>query len=371
MKPWPQLLLKIVAATVVLAVVACSSPAVSQVEPVFPTPEAIGVIEAVAVETSTIPIPKSPKPLLLLNQHLVESYADDALDPEDINGMFWAVFSNLPNEVIVYPTENYFYFKIFTGGQEFWGNIRLPAGDRDDGVLAFGYFEYNDVPPPPGTRFSRFKTFNADDALTVERLDRFRYQVEYRGKSVLFNLFQIEQKPPELFALGSDEVFVQRTFDESGFQFFLLFNQRANYFFWVLNEEVIVPDILDSRGENVLLGRRSRFAFWVDQDHGDRKILTAISTVNVSRNNYFDGPFDQLADNYAEEVQIAKFMKLANPSLDGRIDQYGYFNDTERPLRVSLSHYYRFTSTKDLDSFTSRIKDAEDPYRFISRRGVP
>ena len=371
MKPWHQLLLRFTALTVAAATMACSNPVVSQNEFVSSTPESVVIIEAVEVDTPTLPITGNPQPLLLLNQQLIEGYADDALDPEDINGMFWAVFSNLPNEVIVYPSENYFYFKMFTGGQQFWGNIRLPTGDRDLGVLAFGYFEYNDVPPPSGTRFSRFKTFNTDDALSIERMDRFQYQVEYRGKAVVFNLFQIEQKPPELFALGPDEIFIQRTFDESGFQFFLLFNQRLNYFFWVLNEEEIVPDILDSRGENVWLGRRSRFAFWVDQAHGDRKVLTAIATVNVSRNNYFDGPFDQLADNYAEEVQIAKYMKLANPSLEGRIDQYGYFNDTDRPLRVSLSNYYRFTSTKDLDSFTSRIKEAEDPYRFISRRGYP
>jgi len=87
-----------------------------------------------------------------------------------------------------------------------------------------------------------------------------------------------------------------------------------------LNEEEIVPDILNSTATDLVVGRRSSFAFWIDKAHQDRRILAAISQINVSRNNYINGPFDQLADNYPEEVEIAKFMKLTNPSLKGRID---------------------------------------------------
>lgn len=327
--------------------------------------------EAAAAASLTASIDQSPKPLLLLNQQLVEGYSEEDLDPRNINAMFWAVFSGIPENVIVYPSENYYYFKMFTGGQQFWGNIRLPAGERDEGVLAFGYFEFNDVPPAPGTRFSRFKTFNEEDGLALVKIDRFTYQATYQGKTVTFNLYQLDQSPPQLFSLGEDEVFIQRTFDESGYQFFLLFNERQNYFFWVLNEEENVPDILDSKADDLVVGRRSNFAFWIDKAHGDRKILAAISQINVSRNNYFDGPFDQLADNYAEEVEIAKFMQLANPSLKGRIDQFGYFNDTDRPLRVSLSNYYRSTNTEGLNAFVSALRTSDDPYRFISRRGAP
>jgi hypothetical protein len=60
-------------------------------------------------------------------------------------------------------------------------------------------------------------------------------------------------------------VFVQRTFDKSGYQFFLLFNEKSNYLFWVLNEEPGVPDVLEPAGEDLLVGRRSGFAFWVDK----------------------------------------------------------------------------------------------------------
>ncbi len=61
-------------------------------------------------------------------------------------------------------------------------------------------------------------------------------------------------------------------------------------------------------------------------------------------------------------------MQLANPTLKGRIDQFGYFNDTDRPMWVSLSNYYRTTSTEGLNAFISRIRTFDDPYRFISHR---
>lgn len=367
-----KLTMYLIAAVSVFAVMAaCAGSDGDHDESIAASTTVLASSDAEAAATLSDSVAQSPQPLLLLNQQLVEGYSEKDLDPRNINAMFWAVFSGIPENVIVYPSENYYYFKMFTGGQQFWGNIRLPAGERDEGVLAFGYFEFNNVPPAPGTRFSRFKTFNLDDGLLLEKVDRFTYQVTYRGRTVTFNLHQLDQKPPELFTLGEDEVFIQRTFDESGYQFFLLFNERSNYFFWVLNEEENVPDILDSKADDLVVGRRSSFAFWIDKAHGDRKILAAISQINVSRNNYFDGPFDQLADNYAEEVEIAKYMQLANPGLKGRIDRFGYFNDTDRPLRVSLSNYYRTTSTEGLNAFVSRIRTSDDPYRFISRRGAP
>ena len=65
----------------------------------------------------------------------------------------------------------------------------------------------------------------------------------------------------------------------------------------------------------------------MDEAHGDRKVLVAVRRLNISRNDYFDGPFDQLADNYADETQVAVYMQRAFPSLQGRIDKYGYYTD--------------------------------------------
>lgn len=311
------------------------------------------------------------QPYLLLNQHIIEGFSSNLIDLEDADSVFWHIFSRLPDQVTIYPSENYYYFILDIDGRELWGNIRLAAGLREQGILAFGYFEFNQFPTRPPTGLRRFKYYTEADGLRIEEIDRFTYVVQYNAKSVTFNLHQLPQEPPNPIALGEDEVFVERTFDESGYQFFLLFNERSNYFLWVLNEEQGVPDLLKPVEEDLLVGKRSGFAFWIDAAHGDRKILAAVRRINISRNNYFDGPFDQLADNYADEARISEYMQRASPTLRGRIDKYGYYTDRERPLRVALSNYYTYLSTSDLRRFMEQVREIAEPYQYISRKGIP
>jgi hypothetical protein len=312
-----------------------------------------------------------PAPYLLLNQLLVEGISTSTVDLEDVDAMFWHVFSRLPESVTVYPSENYYYFIVYISGRQIWGNIRLPAGSRDRGVVSFGYFEFIEFPRRSMSGFSRSKFYTRSDGLTIEAIDKFTYVVQYNGKAVTFNLHKLSQEPPNLFPLGEGELFIERTFDESGYQFFLIFNDEKNYFFWVLNEEEVVPDVLEPLEDDLLVGKRSGFAFWVDAAHGDRKVLAAIRRLNSDRNDYYDGPFDQLADNYADEARISEYIQKAAPSLRGRIDKYGYYTDTERPSRVALSTYYTYFSQDDLVRFMESARSSEDLYQYISRRGIP
>lgn len=313
------------------------------------------------------------EPYMLLNQRWNEGFASDGVDIEDVDALFWAVFSRLPDDVHVYPTENYYYFQLYTGGKQVWGNIRLPSGRREAGVLSFGYSEFNEfLTTTPTPRLTGSKFFTLADGLRVERgADDFTWTVSYKNKVVTFHMLRIEQTPPKRFKLGADEIFIQRTFDESGNRFFLLFNTARNYFFWVLDEQEGLSDVLDLVKEDLFIGRRSGFAFWKDAAHDDRKVLVAVRSLNVSRNDYYDGPFDQLADNYADETKVAKYMVLAAPSLRGRIDKYGYYTDREQPMRVALSSYYSYLAVSDLFSFLDRAKASDDIYQYISRRGIP
>ena len=309
---------------------------------------------------------------LLLNQRLVEGLYVEELDLGDVDEVFWYIFSRLPGEVTVYPSENYFYYILYVGGQQIWGNIRLPTGRRERGVLSFAYFEFIEFPSVPGRGISQAKFFTEADGLRIDEIDPFKWRVTYDRRSVIFNLHKLSQEPPKSFPLGEDEVFVERTFDESGYQFFLLFNEKRNYFFWVLNEEDGgVSDVLDPIEDDLVVGKRSGFAFWIDEAHGGRKVLAAIRRLSVTRNDYFDGPFDQLADNYVDEVNISEYMKKWNPSLEGRIDKYGYYTDTVRPLRVAISAYGTYFTIANLQEYMERARVADDPYQFIARGGVP
>ena len=317
----------------------------------------------------------SPEPVpsdsyLLFNQNVIEGLTTPPLDLADPDTVFFQVFKGLPDEVVVYPSENYYYFVLYTGERQVWGNIRLAADSRDEGLLSFGYFEFVEFASRSGTGINGSKIFSQADGVDVEKIDEFTYLVRAGDKEVTFHLHQLAQTPPSLFRLGDDEVFIERTFDESGYQFFLLFNERENYFFWVLNEETQLPDILEPVADDLLVGKRSGFAFWVDEAHDARKVLFAVRKLSVTRNDYHDGPFDQLADNYADETNISEYMQRAFPALRGRIDKYGYYTDRERPMRVALSTYLTYFAQSDLLRFMEPFRESSDPYAFISQRGV-
>jgi hypothetical protein len=306
---------------------------------------------------------------LTFNQAIIEGLASDGIRLDDPDSVFAHVFGRLPDEVMVYPSENYYYFILYVAGRQVWGNIRLPAGQREEGILSFGYFEFIEFPvtTPRGITGSSF--YGPADGVLVREIDRSTYSVTFEGKMVTFRFHELDQTPPRTLPLGLGERFIQRTFDESGYQFYLLFNELADYFIWVLNEEEPVPDLLEAQGDDLVIGRRSGFAFWVDPM--GRKVLTGVRQLNIRRNDYYDGPFDQLADNYAEETQISAWMQRAFPGLRGRIDTYGYYTDQERPLRVALSTYYAYAATSHIVSFIELLDDQEDPYAFISRGGRP
>ena len=339
------------------------TPAARGTVPVVPVP----VLAAVSWE------PDAPKlPYLLFNEKFVEGVTVDVgLDMTDIDGVFWHIFSRLPDEVIVYPSENYYYFIFYADGMQYWGNIRLAAGRRERGVLSFAYFEFTEFPSVPGRGKSYSKYFTDSDGIRLTEIDPFTWDVRYNRRTVRFHLNKLRQDPPESFQLAENEAFIERTLDESGLRFFLLFNTDANYFSWVLNEEEGVPERFEAIADDVLLGTRSGFAFWVDGEHQDRKVLATIRSISVTRNDYYDGPFDQLADNYVDESKVSEWMIRAYPSLEGRIDKYGYYMDSERASRVAISAYGTYYTRADILSFIERAKGTDDPLHFISRGGTP
>ena len=215
---------------------------------------------------------------MLFTQRWVEGLARGGVDLTDVDSIFVQVFAALPDEVTVYPSENYYYFILHADGRQIWGNIRLPAGRREHGVLSFGYFEFIEFPSASAQGVSGSKFYTDADGVIVTEVDRFTYTVRFNRKTVTFHFNQLDQRPPQGLPLGDDERFIQRTFDESGYQFYLLFNERADYFFWVLNEEGPMPDEFDAAGDDLLFGRRSGFAFWIDRERGTAKCWRAFAS---------------------------------------------------------------------------------------------
>lgn len=327
--------------------------------------------------------------VLNFNQTYIEN-AYSKLDLENTEAVFWHVFSNLPKEVTVYPSENYYYFTFYANGKNFWGNIRLSPEERDRGLLNFAYWEFNDDPQNPDDFYSKYKQFNPQDGLRIKLLNDSKYAVIYRGRKVVFNFNQLSQDLPKSAKLAEGEKFFFRTFDESGFQFFLIFNETNPHFMYVLNEEDGLPDELmplrtsdvqnidgGNSGtsevqrvsdERVLIGKRTKFVFYDDQEN-NRKILIGVWAENIKRNNYFDGPFDQLADNYIAggAINLGQYIEQVYPYTRGRINQYGHFTDTEGS-RVAITPYYEYYSVDEFSEMLSYCQNqpAKDFYQCIT-----
>lgn len=276
----------------------------------------------------------------------------DLSNPKEV---FRLVFASLRNEVSVYPTENYYYFEFVTKGKLIKGNIGLFANNRDKGELNFGYEEapaYNDVKE----EIVGEATLSAQDGVKVKTLTPFRYAVTFQEKTVIFNLNQIEQKLPERIHLTQDEVFVGHSFDESGLKFLLVFNRKLNHLFWVLNDEKAMPETLTALTDEISIGSRTAFAFYNDNANA-RKILIGVSKDEVKKNSWYDGPFDQLPDNYiaTDQIEVKKYMEAAYPYAKGEIDKFG-ISLVNPESRIAISSYLEYRNTSDLKEMIEAAK---------------
>lgn len=281
-----------------------------------------------------------------------QAYVEDvtratALAIDDPMAVFAFVLGSLPERVKVYPTENFFYFSFVHAGKTYSGNIRLDARNRDDGKLNFVYFE--EATAWNGDTPDRSRLLDASDGVKVEKLDRFVYRVSFGGSSVVFELNDLSRVRPEAAVLASDEKFIGPVFDESGIRFFLVFNSRLKAFHYILDETIKVADEFAAvkHNDRILIGARTGFAFY--RDHRlDRKILIGVFEGNARLNNYFDGPFDQMPDNFHEGETFRQALQTADPDLKGEIDRFGAFPDGARYAIVPYMHY---RNLKDLDVF--------------------
>ncbi len=315
---------------------------------------------------------EAAEPLLDLHQPLVEAWQATGLDVRNSDAVFAWVFRHLPPEVTVYPTENYFYWRLSVAGREIRGNFRPASGLREKGIISFAYAEWLAFPDDllEEGRLSIARKLGAEDGVTVTCPDAFTCDVSCEGKTVRFRLHQIPQLPPAAGLLGTSEQFVSRTWDESGLPFYLCYQETEKCFFWVLNETPPVPEHFTALAPNIHLGRRTGFIFWTDAAHGNRKVLAAVRGDSIRRNDYFDGPFDQLADNYAASVPLRSLIEEAFPALRGQIDLFGYYTSgPDRGGRVALTSYLSYATTRQAVEFTQHAADSPVPVAALAAGG--
>lgn len=308
--------------------------------------------------------------ILKLNQEYIENLSAN-IDLNDSETVFSYILSQLDDNVNVYPTENYYYFSFNANGKEIWGNIRLPQGERERGILSFAYWEFTNFPQQLNDPnfFSVSKKLGPTDGLSVVKVSSFEYRVSFKRKAVVFHLNQIEQKLPQSIKLRKREVFVMRTFDESGLGFFLVFNKDTSDFMWLLDEANCVPIDYIYLDNDFILEKRTQFVFYWDKKR-KRKVLVGVYAENIKKNNYFDGPFDQLADNYIDEAtKLKEYINQTYPYASGRVNEYGEFIDTygkTTDVRIALTPYYNYYTMDDLLSFIEYCPSYQQEEEFYS-----
>jgi hypothetical protein len=307
----------------------------------------------VAAQTDTLP-----------RLYFNETYAEDAmrvtaLDISNPMAVFAFVLGNLPDRVKVYPTENYYYFYFIHRHVRYAGNLRLDVTDRDEGKIHFTYYEdfaewTHDEPAITHV------VLDGAGGMNIEKIAPFAYRVSSGGKTVVFELNDLSNVKPPPGSLGPDEAYLGPIFDESAIRFFLVFNRKLKLFHYILDESIEVADEFDriAATDHIQIGRRTGFAFYRD-GRLNRKILIGVFEGNSLVNNYFDGPFDQLPDNFIEGEALRDAILAAEPKLAGKIDRYGISPGGKD--RYLIGPYRRYRTEKELVTFHTCATDKRIP----------
>jgi hypothetical protein len=149
--------------------------------------------------------------------------------------------------------------------------------------------------------------------------------------------------------------------DESGFAFDLLYSEAYRRFMYVLQERAQLPERL-VRLESSLglphqeyrlwIGAVSGFVFAEDIEEGCL-VLIAISGLEVLRNHYFDGPFDQVPP----KLSIRDVLYEAYPytQIGAGLDENGVFLGVEG-VRVAISPYFTYGDVSEaISHFESSV----------------
>ncbi|MCB1435453.1 MAG: hypothetical protein KDK75_23755, partial [Alphaproteobacteria bacterium] len=153
-------------------------------------------------------------------------------------------------------------------------------------------------------------------------------------------------KPPE-GAVVQGETYIGPVFDESGMRFFLVFNEELKAFYYIMDETTPPADQfnISSVSDRITIGIRTGFAYYADR-FANRKILVGVNVLNTSVNNYLDGPFDQLPDNFIPGDRLQRAILSASPEMEGQMDRLG--NSPDGETRYLIAPYLQYEEESEL-----------------------
>lgn len=293
------------------------------------------------------------------NEQLIDGLYSD-LELEDVQVVFRHVFHSLPERVVVYPSEGYYYFDFPARGVRVRGTILFSANEREEGIASFGYA--GQIEDRPFERFietpGRSHDFGPEDGFEFERQDAFHYLARYEGREVLFEFYDPGHAAPE--SLRPNEEYVGTSMDESGLRFDLVFDRNTGKLLWLLDESEFLPESFLRIGEHVLQGARTKFVFYFDR-RLDRKVLIGVHAREVEYNSWYDGPFDQLPDTRVGlgEIDMRSYL-AAHSGLDAEcMDPFGELLD-QPGARIPAAPYRLYLGPEEFDFVDALVARVED-----------
>jgi hypothetical protein len=183
----------------------------------------------------------------------------DAVRFEDPRSVFEYVWSSLPPVAIVYPTEQYYYYRFQLRQRAVAGNLRLV--DADQGILHLGYFDRGDQAR------AHHLALSAEHEVWIERLDEGRYRVRHAGREVEFVLARRALACAGPPALLKHETCITGVLDESGVPLKMVYDSVHRSFSFVVNGAIAPIDALvsiEGTHGRYVLDRRTDFVFYAD-----------------------------------------------------------------------------------------------------------
>lgn len=267
----------------------------------------------------------------------------DAARPMDV---LRYVLAAAGDEIMVYPSEGYYYFQFQNGSQRILGNIRFDLVDAAEGKLNFGYSS----PRAFGSELvNHFSVLSATDGVSLVAVSPFEYRLGFEGRTIRVLIYDARRELAGPKPLAAGETYVGPVFDESGVRMHLLFDEVENAFLFVLNDDAPPAETYSAYpgSERVEIGDRTAYAFYRDTAR-NRRILVGVSYPNVRSNSYYDGPFDQLPDRFVAPETMQALLERAYPHLRGRIGPRGLYLDSEY-MRAMVAPYRQYDSPAQLD----------------------
>ena len=281
--------------------------------------------------------------------YIEEAHNQPDFEIADMPSVLSLVLGSLPDKVTVYPTENYYYFYFNYKGIKYSGNLRFDVADRDQGVVHFNYFKDFTNWQRDESGFSFL--LGAKDGVTVKHADKLAYEVSFKGRKVRFELNDLSGVKPPPGVVQKGESYIGPIFDESGIRFFLIFNEAAKTFHYILDESAPAADQFNSAAgaDRITIGIRTGFAFYADR-FANRKILVGVNLLNTSINNYLDGPFDQLPDNTLQGDVLERAILAVSPESKGHMDRFG--NSPDGETRFLIAPYMQYEDISELGTIS-------------------